>query len=340
MLDFVPHPLLKGPHRMTLAPRWWPRSAHRQNLPTTERLFDVEPGSRIATKCHWQPKPRQHHTLLLVHGLEGCTESHYMIGIAQKAWRSGLNVVRMNQRNCGGTEHLTPTLYHGGMSGDLYAVAKTLVEKDGLPAIWIAGYSMGGNLALKLAGEVGASFPQLKGVIAVCPNIHPAACVKALQQPRNWIYHSYFLSHLKQRLVRKARLYPGKWDLSPLESIRTLWEFDDVYTAKAGGFRDAADYYERSGARHVLGTIAIPTLVITAQDDPFIPYETFAIASIRSNSAIRFVAPAHGGHCGFLQRPRDREDLFWAENRILEFVHEHSTSLSPTQEQPSPRQTA
>lgn len=323
MLAFDPHPLLKGPHRMTLAPRWLPRLSD-PNVPEVTRLFEVEPGSQISTKCHWQPIPRSHPTLLLVHGLEGCTDSHYMIGIGQKAWRAAFNVVRMNQRNCGGTEHLTPTLYHGGLSQDLYAVIKELVDRDQLPAICIVGYSMGGNLALKLAGEVGATLPQLTGIVAVCPNIHPAACVTALQQPRNWIYHTYFLSNLKRRLKRKAQWFPGKWDLAPLDSIRTLWEFDEYYTAKDGGFRDAADYYDQSGARHVLDKITVPTLLITAQDDPFIPFETFEIAPLRSNSAIQFLAPSHGGHCGFLQRPRDDEDLYWAENRILDFLQAHA----------------
>ncbi|RMH34906.1 MAG: alpha/beta fold hydrolase [Nitrospirae bacterium] len=323
MLTFDPHPLLKGPHRMTLASRWWPRPPAR-SVPEVTRLFDVEPGSRISTKCHWQPIPHLHPTLLLVHGLEGCTDSHYMIGIGHKAWRAAFNVVRMNQRNCGGTEHLTPTLYHGGLSHDLYAVIKELVDRDRLPALWVVGYSMGGNLALKLAGEVGATLPQLKGIVAVCPNIHPAACVTALQHPRNWIYHTYFLTHLKRRLKRKARWFPNKWDLTPLDSIRTLWEFDDCYTAKDGGFRDAADYYERSGARHVLAQIAVPTLIITAQDDPFIPFETFDLAPLRFNSAIQLVAPSHGGHCGFLQRPREGEDLYWAENRIVDFLRDHA----------------
>jgi predicted alpha/beta-fold hydrolase len=251
-----------------------------------------------------------------------------MRGIAHKAWHAGLNVVRMNQRNCGGTEHLTPTLYNGGMSCDLQAVVTELENHDRLSEIWVGGYSMGGNLALKLAGEVGDHLPALKGVVAVCPNIHPAKCVEALQQTENWIYYQYFLRHLKDRLERKAQLFPNKWDLSQLKRVRTLREFDDAFTSKDDGYEDASDYYERTGARHVLGNIHLPTLIITAQDDPFIPYPFFEESAIRTNPAIHFVAPRYGGHCGFLQRPQPDEDLFWAENRILDFVQHHESVIA------------
>ena len=134
---------------------------------------------------------------------------------------------------------------------------------------------MGGNLVLKAAGELGGSNPALKGVVAVCPNIDPAACTAALIQPRNWIYNLHFVRSLKARLRRKARLFPDRFDPAPLAGIRTLLDFDEAYTAPDGGYRDAADYYEQAGSRHVLGSIAVPTLILTAQDDPFIPYWIF-----------------------------------------------------------------
>jgi len=247
-----------------------------------------------------------------------------MRGIASKAWRAGFNVVRLNQRNCGGTEHLTLTLYDSGLSGDLRAVAMELAARDGIDAIWLAGYSMGGNLALRMAGEEGAAGRTLKGsikgVMAVCPNIDPAACTEALLQKRNWIYHRHFVRSLQARLRRKAALFPGKFDLAPLAGLRTLREFDEAYTAPYGGYASADDYYERTGARHVLGAIAVPTLIIAAQDDPFIPYRIFEVPAIRTNPWIRLVGPTHGGHCGFIERPRPDEDWYWAENRLLEFI--------------------
>jgi len=243
-----------------------------------------------------------------------------MRGLAHKAWHAGFNVIRFNQRNCADTEHLTPTLYNGGLSQDIRAVANELVKHDGIQAIWLTGYSMGGNLVLKMAGEAGDAFPALQGVAAVCPNIHPAACVEALEQRRNWVYHEHFMVKLKARLQRKAKLFPGRWDLSLYKQIHTMSQFDDAYTAPDGGYRDAADYYEQTGSRHVLAHIRVPTLIITSQDDPFIPIDSFNIPSIHSSPHIQLFTPPHGGHCGFIQRPQETEDSHWAENRIVEFI--------------------
>lgn len=243
-----------------------------------------------------------------------------MHGIAAKAYRAGMNVVRMNQRNCGGTEHLTPTLYNSGLGQDYRAVIDELANKDNLSRIWLVGYSMGGNLVLRTAGESRTSQPAMAGAIAVCPNIDPTQCVDALEQPQNWIYHHHFLTQLKARMRRKALLFPGRWDLTGLDRIRTLREFDDRYTASDGGYRDGADYYDRAGARHVLHSISIPTTIITAQDDPFIPYAMFTKVAIDDNPCVRLVAPVHGGHCGFFQRRKVDEDRYWAENRIIDIM--------------------
>jgi predicted alpha/beta-fold hydrolase len=179
---------------------------------------------------------------------------------------------------------------------------------------------MGGNLILKAGGELGRTEPALAGIAAVCPNINPAICARALEEPRNFIYHRHFLTRLKARLRRKAALLPGKWDLSRLDRVTTISEFDDRYTAHDGGYRDGADYYDRAGARHVLDAVAVPTLIITAQDDPFIPYSMFTIPAIQRHPQIRMVAPRFGGHCGFFNRGRNGEDPYWAENRIVDFL--------------------
>ncbi|MGH7168529.1 MAG: YheT family hydrolase [Nitrospiraceae bacterium] len=305
---------------MTVFPRFWPRRGVLDGVPTTARLFSVAPRSQLLGHCHWQPHAHGHPTLILIHGLEGCSDSHYMRGIARKAWRTGLNVIRLNQRNCGGTEYLTPTLYHSGLSGDIRAVVVELSARDRLDRIWVAGYSMGGNLALRMAGEARSALPALRGVVAVGPNINPGDCVTALERPTNWMYHDYFLKRLKARLRRKAVLFPGEFELARLSGIRTLRKFDEVYTAPDGGYENADDYYDRAGARHVLAGIEVPALIITAQDDPFIPYSMFNTQAIASNSWIRLWAPEHGGHCGFIQRPRAREDVYWAENRLVEFI--------------------
>lgn len=319
-LPFDPPLILRNAHAMTVVPRFWPRGDLLAGIPQESRLFQVTPDTQLLGFCHWQPDRKACATAVLVHGLEGCSESHYMRGLADKAWRAGLNVIRLNQRTCGGTEHLSPTLYNSGLSDDYRAVVNELSNADGLEAIWLAGYSMGGNLVLKMAGEAGSSLPPLRGVLAVCPNIDPTQCVAALERPSNWLYHNHFLNRLKARIVRKATLFPGRWDLTPLARITTIRAFDDHYTAPDGGYASAAAYYDQAGARHVMKHITVPTVIITAQDDPFIPYRMFGQPAIQQNPAIMLVAPAYGGHCGFLQRREAGEDAYWAENRLIDIM--------------------
>lgn len=207
---FQPHPLLRNAHAMTIVPRYWPRGRLLTGIPQEARLFSVTPDTQLLGFCHWQPDRKKAGTAVLIHGLEGCSESHYMRGIAGKAWKAGLNVIRLNQRTCGESEHLTPTLYNSGLSNDYRAVVMELSNVDGLEHVWLAGYSMGGNLALKMAGEAGSSLPALRGVLAVCPNIDPAKCVDALEQPGNRLYHDHFLKRLKARLHRKASAFPDR----------------------------------------------------------------------------------------------------------------------------------
>ena len=274
--------------------------------------------------CHWQPEPHAHPTLVVLHGLEGSSESGYMRGCAEKAFVAGFNVVRLNQRNCGGTEHLTPTLYHSGRSADLRAVLTELIERDGLPGICFAGYSMGGNLVLKMAGEVGAAAPkELRGVVAVNPCFDLAACVDALGERRNVVYSRHFVGRLKGRMRRKAQLFSHIYSLDVLGRVHSVRDFDEMITAQYCGFAGADDYYARSSAMHVLGAIRVPTLILTAQDDPFVPFSTFERDSIRANACIRLVAPEHGGHCAFIS-DENGEERFWSEVRVVDFCKEQT----------------
>ena len=309
---------------MTMAAAFWPRKFPR--LPAaTARLFDVEQGSQVRADCHWQADPRMHPTLVILHGLEGSSDSGYMRGCAEKATVAGFNVLRLNQRNCGGTEHLTPTLYHSGRSGDLRAVVLELIQRDRLPEIFFAGYSMGGNLVLKMAGEFGDAAPkELRGIVAVAPCFDLAACADALGERRNYLYNAHFVRRLKKRMRRKARLFAGIYALNGLDRIGSVRDFDERITAPFCGFDGADDYYEKASAMRVLAAIRVPTLILTAQDDPFVPYSTFDNAAIRGNDNIRLMAPAHGGHCGFISE-ESGEERFWSEARVVEFCAAHST---------------
>jgi uncharacterized protein len=318
MKTFEPHPLLRNPHAQTLVSSFLPRRFPR--LPrSVSRDFETESGTRIRGECHWQAFPQEQPTLVLVHGLEGSSESGYMLGVAERAFAAGWNAVRLNQRNCGGTESLTPTLYNSGLSADYRAVLAELIERDTLARVFFAGYSMGGNLVLKMAGEfAGAAPPQLRGVAGVCPTVDLAKCADALALPGNFIYEEHFVRSLKKRMRRKAELFPGKFDLGPMARVRTLRDFDDRITAKYCGFLDAGDYYARSSALRVAAGIRVPTLIVTAQDDPFVPFASFSDPAIANNANIRVVAPEHGGHCAFLSRHAG-DARFWAEASLMEF---------------------
>jgi len=320
--EFESHPLLKNSHAMTIAAAFLPR---RFEIPAAEkRLFQVDADSRLLGFCHWQNgKRKDAPVIVIVHGLEGCTDSNYVRGITEKALGRGFHVVRINQRNCGGTEALTPTLYNSGMSGDYRAVFDELVNGDGFEQIFFVGYSMGGNLVTKMAGEYGSSTPKaLCGICAVCPSIDLAACADALERRENYFYQRHFVSGLMSRYARKQKLFPQLYSTNGLPPIRTVRNFDDYIIAPRFGYRDAQDYYESVGAKRVAAQIRVPFLMITAQDDPFVPYASFVAAKISENPAIQFVAPERGGHCGFISKHSGAE-RFWAEQRVVEFCRAH-----------------
>jgi len=320
---FEPHRWLRNRHLMTLAGALLPR--HTPGLPPADdRLFEVEPGTQLLARCHWQREPRRSPTLALVHGLEGSSESGYIRTLAAQAFTAGFNVLRMNQRNCGGTERLTATLYNSGLSADFRAVLLELIERDRLKRIFFAGYSMGGNLILKMAGELGAAAPrELRGICAVCPTLDLAACVDAIERPENWLYQLRFVRDLKSRMRRKAKLFPGQFELNGLSGVRTLREFDEAITAPCSGYRTAADYYERASAMRVVHRIAVPTLILTSKDDPVVPFESFGASEIAGNPQIRVAATEFGGHCAFISRTNGPE-RYWAEARVLEFCTAHA----------------
>ena len=318
---FEPHPLFKNGHAQTILAFAWPRYL---TIPISdlseERLFELEPNVRLLAHCHWQSDPTSHPTVLLVHGLEGSSKSKYMLGTAEKAFSCGFNVVRLNLRNCGGTEHLTPTLYHSGMTGDLRAILKELIEVDGLRTIFLVGFSMGGNMVLKLVGEDGKALPsQVSGVCAVSAAVDLSSCAEAVKFRANWIYEQYFLRSLCRRLRLKHDLYPELYDTSDLHLVHTIRDFDERYTAHDGGFKDADDYYRRASALPVIQHINRPTLIIHAQDDPFVPFEPLKDSSVASNPYVLLLTPKHGGHVGFIADRVKEQDRFWAENRIVEF---------------------
>jgi predicted alpha/beta-fold hydrolase len=309
----------------------WARSRPLTTLPApAPRYFDVAPDARVLAHCHWQPDRTAAPTLLACHGLEGSSDAHYMRGLADKAFSRGFNVVRLNMRNCGGTEHLSRGLYHSGLTADPRAVLEELRDRDGLRTLVMAGYSMGGNVTMKLAGEVGAAdFPELKAFAAVSPVIELEQCVRAIERRENRIYEWNFCRNLQARMRRKARAFPDAFDLTGLWKVWSIRGFDDRYTAPHHGFAGASDYYHRASAMRVIDRVARPALILSAADDPFVPAGIFEVPAVKNNPHITTMITNRGGHCAFVESANGVSpvasataayDGYFAERMVVDFL--------------------
>jgi uncharacterized protein len=320
---FTPRRRLRGGHWQTIAGNFMRRE---DSLPIAEsQMVEVEKGVSLLCHSHWQANAAEATTIIVLHGLEGSSISQYMIGVGNKAWAAGMNVVRMNMRNCGGTEEASSTLYHSGLSGDVDAVIRYFVRERGLKKIVCAGYSMGGNIMMKLAGEYGRDESAPKEVAAfasVSPALDLGPSCDALHLPQNRLYELRFVFNLKRRMRRKAALFPGVFDLSGLKKIHSVREFDDKITARYAGFNGADDYYYRAAAARVVEHIKLPTLIIHALDDPFIRILPETRAKVVANPNITYLETVHGGHCAFLA-DANGYDGRWAEKTLVEFLRNH-----------------
>jgi predicted alpha/beta-fold hydrolase len=317
---FEPHPWLTSGHLQTIVGNFLPRPPF--TLPAEAETVEVDAadGSRILCHCHWQPElvRAARLTVVLLHGLNGSSNSRYIRGVTARAWDAGMNVVRMNMRNCGGSEAMTPTLYHSGRSGDVGVVVRHFTERFGLERVALVGYSMGGNMVLKLAGEWGARRP-LVAVATVCPAIDLANCADALHETPNLIYERHFLRALMQHFHYKAALFPGVYRSDNLGPVRSIREFDQKIVAPHCGFSDADDYYYRAASARVIDGIAVPTLILRAQNDPFIRLIPETRERILANPNIELIEPRHGGHCAFLSR-RSADGVHWAEAAVIRYL--------------------
>jgi predicted alpha/beta-fold hydrolase len=299
----------------------WARARAFPALPPPDpRVIRVADDASVLAHCYWQPDRDSHVTLLALHGLEGSSQVHYMRGLAHKAWRRGWNAVLLNQRNCGGTESLARGLYHSGLTSDPRAVLRSLMAADGLQEFVVAGYSLGGNLTMKLAGEL-RDHPDLpvRAVAAVSPTIDLERCVRAIERRVNYPYQWNFVRSLRARMRRMAAAWPGTYDLTPLDRIWTIRRFDDVYTAPHHGYGDAANYYQQASAMRVVTDIRVPAIVISGEDDPFVPRGQFDEPAVRDNPNIAVTIERLGGHCGFVGGSGPDSDGYWAEEQAVDF---------------------
>ena len=308
----------------------WAKRRLLTTLPAAEpRFFDVAADARVLAHCNWQPDRRSAPTLLALHGLEGSSEAPYMRGLADKAFAAGFNVVRLNQRNCGGTEHLSRGLYHSGLTADPTFVLNEL-RRDGLSRFAVAGYSLGGNLTMKLAGELSAgnTLSEVTAFAAVSPVVELEDCVRSIERRENRIYEWNFCRNLQGRMRRKAKAFPDLFNLDGLWKIWSIRAFDDRYTAPHHGYQGASDYYHRASAMRVIDRVARPALILSAADDPFVPPHIFDAPAVRNNPHITTVVTSHGGHCAFVEPTSapaaagqaHSYDGYFAERAVVDFL--------------------
>lgn len=306
-------PLFRNPHLQTIAGHLWKRAGAENRFPIERRLFRTEPEVEVLVETQ-RPAGRLAGEVVLVHGLEGSGAAGYMRSLSAAALSAGYATHRFHMRTCGGTERLCRTLYHAGLTSDLLAVLRAL-ESEASPVRprFVVGFSLGGNVVLKLAGELGESAGELiEGVCAISTPIDLAACTRRLADRENRIYELRFLRHMRARLCATERYQPQDF-----AGLRSVFDIDDRITAPSFGFGDAPNYYRSQSAVHFLSSIRVPALLIQAKDDTLVPFAMYESAAVRSNPCIRLTATDYGGHVGFIGRGAAR---FWLDSAIVEWI--------------------
>jgi predicted alpha/beta-fold hydrolase len=309
---------LPGPHAQTL----WGKFGRHEALHSArwERL--ATPDGDFVELAHndlADGAPR----LLLLHGLEGGVNSHYVRGFMREARSLGWNTTLMLFRTCGPTLNTLPRSYHSGETGDLRFVLETLSAREPSAPIGAAAVSLGGNVLCKLLGEGGAPFPhQLKGAVAISTPFSLARASRYIGEGFARVYELSFLRSLVPKALAKIARHPELRLLTPVKNARTIWEFDDLFTSPLHGFANAADYYAQSSSLQFLHGIRIPTLLLSAMDDPFLP--PAVLDEVREiaehNAAITIEFPARGGHVGFVAGGNPYRPFYYGEWRGVQFL--------------------
>ncbi len=318
MPDFRPHPLLPTGHLQTLAGIYLPQEMrkeagrqHRVVLPDGDQVI-------LHDDCptEWHPSGR---TALMIHGLAGCHTSRYMQRIAARLNDRGVRTFRMDLRGCGAGTGLARLPYHAGRSEDAAAALRKIAGIcPGSPTTLI-GFSLGGNITLKLLGESPADLPaNLDRAVAVCPPVDLLGCVLALARGVNRLYDRHFIGLLVQQVAMQRRLIPDAPALNSQKLPRGVYEFDDTFTAPVCGFGTADNYYRLCSSGQFVPAIKIPTLIVGAVDDPLVPGEVFS--RLRLPRAVTMLLTGSGGHLGFIGRRNGDPDRRWMDWRVVEWT--------------------
>jgi predicted alpha/beta-fold hydrolase len=304
-------PLLRSPHLQTIAAHFWRRPDAVAEFPMDRRLYRTELDVEVLV-CSQRPRGTARGEIFMVHGLEGSGEAGYIRSLSTAALRAGFAAHRFHMRTCGGTEHLCRTLYHAGLTGDLLAVLREFRGAGRAPA-FLVGFSLGGNVVLKLAGEMGESAREyVQGVCTVSAPLDLAACARRIGERDNRVYEARFVRAMRKRLCATGRYQKGEF-----AGLRSVFELDDRFTAPSFGFGDAANYYRTQSAIGFLAGLRVPALLIQAKDDTFVPYAIYESAVVRSNPWIALMVTEYGGHLGFIGRSPNR---LWSDEAIMKWI--------------------
>jgi len=318
-------PFFKNPHFSTLAGNFWSRPKVDARWPVEAVVYQTEPEVKVLVHAQ-RPDGPPKGEIVMVHGLEGSSAAGYARSMSYAALEAGYATHRFNMRSCGGTEHLALSNYHSGQTSDVLYVVRELRKKSDLP-IYLVGFSLGGNVVLKLTGELGdKARGLLTAVCAVSTPIDLKACSLSLGKPGNILYEQRFLQRLRARIRLRHKQAPEVYSLEPLKKIRTIYDFDDLYTGPLFGFGNADTYYTTQSANRFIGKIRVPALLVQAKDDPLIPFRVYDHPAFRENPNLTLIAVEHGGHLGFVARRRPR---FWLDGLILGWLNDQFVESSP-----------
>jgi predicted alpha/beta-fold hydrolase len=323
------------PRETPYVPAWWLPGAHVRTI--WRRL--ARTGEPVAGQRHWLDTPDDDELelvrvpaarpgaprLLVLHGLEGTPASHYVHALFAAAQRRGWGTDLLLFRTCGSRPNRRPRSYHSGETTDLDLVLRTLAAESDAP-VGIVGVSLGGNVLLKYLGEQGDGAPAIvRGAVAISVPYDLARASRWIGRGFGRVYERSFLATLIAKANAKIAQFPGLIDPAPVRAARTLWDFDDHFTAPVHGFADAADYYARSSSIHFLPGIRRPALLLSAADDPFLPAQVLDDVRQRAqpNPALTPQFVARGGHVGFLAGPHPWRTHPWAESRAIEWLAPH-----------------